>query len=184
MTAVDDAVLREAPLSIILDLRRKPIVEPLSPLLGPFQSRSQNGSFQEGAALLVPFRSRSQNGSFQVRSSFQEEAESGTPLPPDKPISKPKPKWSVPGGSSPAKPISKQKPKWSVAGPFFIPRESCSSSPAFCSLSTPSFFLDLRTPFPVLRRSPKVSPSPVSSERIDPFSFVGLKWGRRKSLIF
>ena len=88
------------------------MMEPLSPLLGPFQSRSQNGSFQ-------------------VRSSFQEEADSGTPLPPDRPISKPKPKWSVPRGSSPARPISKQKPKWSVAGPFFIPRESCSSSPAF-----------------------------------------------------
>ena len=80
VTAVDDAVLREAPLSIILDLRRKPIVEPLSPLLGPFQSRSQNGSFQEGAALLVPFRSRSQNGSFQVRSSFQERVVLRRPL--------------------------------------------------------------------------------------------------------
>ena len=131
MTAIDDAVLREAPLSIILDLRRKPIVEPLSPLLGPFQSRSQNGSFQEGAALLVPFQSRSQNGSFQVRSSFQEGADDGTPLPPARTISKPKPKRSIPGGSSPARTISKPKPKWSIPGPFFIPRESCSSSPPF-----------------------------------------------------
>ena len=48
------------------------MMEPLSPLLGPFQSRSQNGPYQEGAALQGPFQSRSQNGPFQVRSSFQE----------------------------------------------------------------------------------------------------------------
>ena len=136
MTAVDDAVLREDSFLVMLLTRiRSDEGTPLPPGRTMPPSKSQSGQtrrqqpWQDHASKPKPKRSRP--GPFFIPRSQHGEAKSGTPLPPDRPISKPKPKWSIPGGSSPARPISKQKPKWSVAGPFFIPRESCSSSPAF-----------------------------------------------------